>query len=154
MGLDGWLHFVHVLGAMAWVGGGLTLVVLGLRTRSKSDSKAVAAFVDALPFVGLRVLAPATFIVPITGIWMVLENASWHFSQFWVLLGIGLFLLAFVIGALYVGRIGIQLSRSVGGDSVDSAHALALVNRWLLGYGAVLAVLEVAVWDMVFKPGT
>ena len=29
-----------------------------------------------------------------------------------------------------------------------------LLNRWLAGYSIVLAVLLIAVWDMVFKPGT
>jgi hypothetical protein len=28
-----------------------------------------------------------------------------------------------------------------------------LLDQWLLGYGMVLVVLLVAVWDMVFKPG-
>jgi hypothetical protein len=28
-----------------------------------------------------------------------------------------------------------------------------LLDQWLLGYGVVLVVLLVAVWDMVFKPG-
>jgi hypothetical protein len=28
-----------------------------------------------------------------------------------------------------------------------------LLNHWPAGYGFVLAVLLVAVWDMVFKPG-
>jgi hypothetical protein len=28
-----------------------------------------------------------------------------------------------------------------------------LLDRWLVGYGTVLVVLLIAVWDMVFKPG-
>jgi hypothetical protein len=28
-----------------------------------------------------------------------------------------------------------------------------LLNRWLAGYGFVLALLLMALWDMVFKPG-
>jgi len=29
----------------------------------------------------------------------------------------------------------------------------ALLDRWIAGYGAVLVILTVGVWDMVFKPG-
>ena len=34
MSLDSWLHLVHVLSAMVWVGGGLMLSLIGARARS------------------------------------------------------------------------------------------------------------------------
>jgi uncharacterized membrane protein len=153
MTLDNWLHFVHVVAAMAWVGGGLILSVMGLRARSSSRPAAVREFAVVLPYVGIRVLMPAVIIVLVTGIWMVIASAVWHFSQFWVLFALGLFAVAFVIGAVYLGRVGVQLARFAA-QSDDASAGARLLNRWLAGYGIVLAVLLVAVWDMVVKPGT
>jgi hypothetical protein len=34
-----------------------------------------------------------------------------------------------------------------------AADARPLLDRWVAGYGVVLAILVIAVWDMVFKPG-
>jgi hypothetical protein len=53
---------------------------------------------------------------------------------------------------MYLSRVSIELGRVV--DAGDSGpNAVRLLNRWLAGYGAVLAILLLAVWDMVFKPG-
>ncbi len=153
MSLDNWLHLVHVLAAMVWVGGGLMLSLIGLRARSSADPRTIADFARVLPWVGIRVLMPAVILVLVTGVWMVFADAEWHFSQPWVLLALGLFALAFAIGAVYLSRVGIQLARA-GAPGRGPAAAAALLDRWLVGYGLVLLILLVAVWDMVFKPGT
>src|SRR5256885_3666966 len=54
-----WLLFVHVLSAMVWLGGGLTLMLAGFRARSSSRPEGGAGFAGAGPFVGFRVLIPA-----------------------------------------------------------------------------------------------
>lgn len=59
-------------------------------------------------------------------------------------------MLAFLIGASYLGRGGTQLQR-LGTD--DAAGGKLLLSRWLVGYRLVLLVLLIAVWDVVFKPG-
>jgi uncharacterized membrane protein len=148
-----WLVLVHILSAMVWIGGGVVLMVIGIRVRSDPDANAFAQFARLLPYVGLRVLMPAVLLVLITGIWMVLTSAAWKISQLWVLLALGLFAVAFLIGAIYLSRIGLQLARMAGGTGTTTAQAASVLDRWLVGYAAVLVVLLVAVWDMVFKPG-
>ena len=61
---------------------------------------------------------------------------------------------AFLIGAVYLSRVGIQMERSAKAEIDDASMGARLLNRWLAGYGIVLAMLLIAVWDMVFKPGT
>jgi uncharacterized membrane protein len=154
MSLDTWLHLVHVLSAMVWVGGGVMLSLIGLRARSSADSRTVADFARVLPWVGIRVLMPSVVLVLVTGVWMVIADSEFHFSQFWVLLALALFVIAFAVGAIYLSRVGIQLARAANAPGQDASAPAALLNRWLAGYGLVLLVLLVAVWDMVFKPGT
>ena len=49
-----------------------------------------------------------------------------------------------------MSRVGIATGRA---DAADVEGQRRLVDRWRAGYGVVLLVLLVAVWDMVFKPG-
>lgn len=152
--MSDWLHLVHVLAAMSWVGGGLVLCVMGARARSSSRPEALREFAGVLPYVGIRILMPAVILVLVTGIWMVVISSEWHFSQLWVRLALGLFVVAFLVGAVYLSRVGLQMQRLASGQQADLVRMIALVGRWIAGYVLVLAVLLVAVWDMVFKPGT
>jgi uncharacterized membrane protein len=154
MTLDNVLHLVHVLAAMVWVGGGLMLSLIGARARSSSDSRAIVDFARLLPFVGLRVMMPSVILVLVTGVWLVFADPEFHFSQFWVVLALGLFAVAFLVGAVYLSRVGIQLDRLAAGPGQAADGMRALLGRWLTGYWLVLIVLLVALWDMVFKPGT
>jgi uncharacterized membrane protein len=152
--VDQWLHFFHVLGACAWLGGGLILVAIGLRLRRSNDPTQIAEFGAAVRYAA-RVLGPAWIVVLVSGVLMVLTNSEWDFSQVWVLIGLGLFALAFLVGIVFVAGTGtelVKLSRT-NGREYAAGNLNALVRRWLVGYGLVLACLLLAVWDMVFKPG-
>jgi len=150
MTLHSWLLFGHILGAMAWLGGGLILALMGTRVRQSEDGASYREFAGTLGYVGPRVLMPGVIAVLVFGLWMVLESEAWDFSQTWIQIAIGLFAIAFVIGAVYLSRVGIALGRA---DGADVPAQRRLVDRWLTGYGIVLLILLVAVWDMVFKPG-
>ena len=152
--LDSWLHFGHVLSAIVWVGGGLMLSIVGLRVRASGDPNAIRQFAGTLSYAGVRVLLPAVVGTLGFGVWLVIENAAWDFGQLWVLLALGLFAVAFLVGAVYLSRIGTRLQRWAINDEPTSANdGPMMLDQWLLGYGMVLVVLLVAVWDMVFKPG-
>lgn len=49
-------------------------------------------------------------------------------------------------------RAGVGLERATRGDG-GAAQLPALLQQWIVGYSVILAVLLIAVWDMVFKPG-
>ncbi len=152
MGLEHWLLFLHVLGAIVWIGGGLTLSLVGWRARSSGDLSVAAEFSKTLRRVGLPLFTPALLVVLATGLVMALDGSGGRFSQPWILIGIALFLLAFLIGAVYMSRAGIAVERAVSGPAGDASAVTSLIGRWLVGYGVVLLLLVVAVWDMVFKP--
>jgi uncharacterized membrane protein len=154
MTLDSWLHFAHVLSAIVWVGGGLMLSIVGLRVRASGDQNAIRQFAGTLGYAGIRVLLPAVVGTLGFGIWLILENEAWDFGQLWVRIALGLFAVAFLIGAVYLSRIGTRLQRLALGDEPTAANeGSTLLDRWLLGYAMVLVVLLIAMWDMVFKPG-
>lgn len=151
MTLELWLHFAHVAGAILWVGGGVTLSVVGARARQSGNLAVIGEFARMLSYIGLRVFTPAVVVVLVSGVWLVL-GSEWNFTQPWVLLALGAFVLAFLIGAVYLSRSAIQLERA----AIQNADLLAArqgLRRWLVGYGVVLIILVFALWDMIFKPG-
>lgn len=151
--LEPWIHFLHVLGAIIWVGGGAMLSFLGARTRRSGDSRLLVEFSRTLTYIGLRIFMPAMVAVLLTGIGLVLTDSEWRFTQLWVLLGLGAFIVTFLIGAVYLSRITIQLERLAASANVDSNVIAELVGSWIAGYLVILIILLFAVWDMVFKPG-
>ena len=150
MTLYPWLLLGHILSAMVWLGGGLMLVFVARRARASRDPRAITDFGRSLSYLGPRVLAPSVVGVLVFGVWMVLDSAAWDFSQAWILIAIGLFAAAFLVGAVYLSRVVLRL---VGSEGADAAVSRALLDRWLMGYVLVLVVLVLTAADMVFKPG-
>lgn len=150
---DTWLLFGHILSAIVWLGGGFTLSVLASRAQGSSDPNSVVEFARTLSFVGPRVLGPATLGTVGFGIWLVAASQSWDFSQRWIHIGLGLFILAFLIGAAYLSRVGIKLQRAANEGATGATETRALLGRWVLGYRLIVLLLLIALWDMVFKPG-
>ncbi len=144
------LLFAHILAAMVWLGGGLMLVFVARRARASADPRTILEFARSLSYLGPRVLAPAVIGVLVSGLALVLDSAAWDFAQAWVLIAIGLFTVAFLVGAVYLSRVALQLERSGGNEAMVSR---ALLDRWLIGYAVVLSVLVLIAADMVFKPG-
>jgi uncharacterized membrane protein len=62
------------------------------------------------------------------------RTAAWDFGQLWVLLALGLFAVAFLIGAVYLSRIGTRLQRLAVSDEPTAANdGSTLLDRWLVG---------------------
>jgi len=146
-----WLLFLHVLTAMVWVGGGVMLAVLAARVVRDPDPGAVGRFTGSLRVLGPLVLAPATVAVLGLGMWLVVDSEAWDFGQLWVQLGLGLFVAAFLVGAVWQSRSALAATRAAGRE--DDAEARRQLRRWLAGYLLIVALLVVAVWDMTTKPG-
>lgn len=153
MTVDIWLKFGHILSAIVWLGGGLALSVVAARARASDDPGAVRDFARTLVYTAPRVMTPGVVGTVVFGVALVLTNAAWDFSQVWVLIGLGLFVVAFLIGVVYMSRLGAQLGRIAEAPQETSADAQAVLGRWILGYRVVLVILVVIVWDMVAKPG-
>jgi uncharacterized membrane protein len=92
------------------------------------------------------------FVALVSGIGLVLSRSR-SFTELWVLLALASFVVAFVVGAVFVSRTAMQLSRLAAEASVDVTAADSALSRWLMTYRLILAILVFVLWDMVFKPG-
>src|ERR687894_63710 len=96
------LLFAHIFGAVTWVGGALSAQVLAARVRGTNDPPALVSFAHDVEWIGLRVFLPASIVLLLSGIGLVMEG-DWGFSTTWVLLGLAAYGLSVVTGALFLG---------------------------------------------------
>ena len=112
-----WLVFVHVLAAMVWLGGITVLGAFAVRILREDDPAAVRGFLGALRRIGPLVLAPAPVLLLGFGIWAVLDSDAWDFGQLWIDLALGLFVVAFLIGAAHQSRAALAAERATRSGS-------------------------------------
>jgi uncharacterized membrane protein len=146
-----WLLFLHILAGMVWVGGLVLLNVIATLSRRRRDNESAIRLIAMLRVVGPATLAPSMLGVLVFGIWLVLDSDAWGFSQGWIVLALGLFAVAFVVGAVFQSRSAIAAQQAA--ESGNLAEAMHQFGRWAWGMRLLLAVVLVIVWDMVFKPG-
>ena len=152
MNLDPWLRLAHIIAAVVWVGGGLMLIVIGLRARRSGDIGTIRDFAQTLSYVGLRLFTPAVLVLLATGVWMVFSSGG-NFLQPWVLLALAGFAVAFVIAVGFLSGVVVELERVASQGDASPAAVGALLGRWISGWWVVLLVLALTVVDMVLKPG-
>jgi hypothetical protein len=91
---------------------------------------AVGRITGSLRFIGPLVLAPATVSVLALGIALDVDTDAWNFGQLCVQLGLGLFVGAFLVGAIHQSRTALAATRAAGGgddpEAAPAAAALAL----------------------------
>lgn len=142
--------FLHVLFAAIWLGGAVLTAILGLRMKTASPDHR-AGFISDMRFVGTWVFLPATVLTYLFGSLQVEEISGYDYDQTWILIATVCVLVVF-LGA--VGFTIPQVRRAIRRmDAGDGPGAAAIVRRVTLASRAMLVVLLVALWAMIFKPG-
>jgi uncharacterized membrane protein len=152
MTLYEFLKLIHVLGAIAWVGTSIEQQLVGARAMSSNEKGRLAHFVDEAEWVGVRIMTPAAILVVTAGVLMVIES-GWNFSDSWILIGIGLFVLTSLNGMVFLTPQTKRLKLSIAERGEDDASVQALVKKVTLASRIDLLILIAIVADMVIKPG-
>lgn len=146
------LLFLHVIGAIVWIGGAVmhvALMQLAERSGNRAEMLRLLGYDDRL---GPLLYVPAGLIVLLAGIGLVLEG-GWEWGQGWIIAGLVLFGVALVGGAAYFIPAGKRLRRTVASDGEESEA----VGRLIVEIERValldLVVLLAAVYVMTAKPG-
>src|SRR5262245_20874149 len=122
----GILKVVHVLGTVAWLGGGLALAVIQMQMLRARDRAALAAFVPRAMQYGPSVAGPASGLVLLSGIAMVvIGKLHW---PLWTQLGFLGILIHFVFGFVVMRRRLMSFAQAVAaapapGDDARIAQA-------------------------------
>jgi uncharacterized membrane protein len=148
------LKFVHVLAAIVWVGAGLFTLIQATRLLRQNDNVKLAAFAKDVEFWGLRLFTPASLLVLIAGVVMVLYHPGLGFSDTWILLGLIGYGLTFLTGAFYLGPTSGKLARMIDTRPPDDPEIGRGIRRIFAISRVDQTVILLVVADMVFKPGT
>jgi uncharacterized membrane protein len=142
---------VHVVLAVFWVGGGLTLTILGLRAERLDDPSEITTLARQASFVGEKLFAPAGLLVFLMGIAMVV-NADLGWDHFWVIAGLVGYAATFATGLGVLTPLTKKIDALMTEKGSDAPETQAAIRRVLLVVRFDMAVLLVVVADMTVKP--
>jgi hypothetical protein len=83
---------------------------------------------------------------------MVIDNDAWGFGDDWIVIGIVLFAITFLAGALFFGPESGRLGKLVEAEGPTSPAVLAKLQRLLALTRADLMLLFLIIYDMSVKP--
>lgn len=140
---------LHIFTAVAWVGGGFTLMAGAVLAQRASGEKALFNILDLMNVLGKTWFVPASFLTVVFGAIATTLGGMW--GEFWVVLGLAGFASTFFTGLLIIEPTG----RKLAALAAEGREAEALAQgRKLMQIGRFdYTVMFVVVVDMVFKPG-
>jgi uncharacterized membrane protein len=141
---------IHVVLAVFWVGGGLTLTVLGLRAERSTDPTEMATLARQAAFMGERVFAPAGLVVLLMGIAMMI-NTNWGWGKFWVIAGLVGYAATFATGIGVLSPLAKKIDTLITEKGPTAPETQAAIQRVLLVARIDIGVLLLVVADMVTK---
>jgi uncharacterized membrane protein len=142
---------IHVICAVVWVGGATVIQAYALLIIRSDDGARQAQFAKDTEIVGMRTFTPASLILFLAAIGMMV-NAHWSWGQNWVILGLVAFGLSFAIGVGFIGPESGRLAHLIDAEGPDSPAVKARIRRILMVSRAELVVLLTVIWNMVVKP--
>lgn len=142
---------VHVVLAVFWVGGGLTLTILGLRAERLADPTEMSVLARQAAFVGEKLFAPAGLLVLLAGIGMVV-NGDLGWNHFWVIAGLIGYAATFATGlGILTPRVK-KIDELLAEKGADAPETMDAIRRVLLIVRFDVALLLLVVADMTVKP--
>ena len=142
---------LHVLAAVAWVGGALTLNVLAFFALRSQLPGRKAEFAREAEKVGMRLFLPAGVILVVMG-FILVHQGQWGYHT-WVILALVAYGLSFVTGAAFLGPESGRIGKAIAVEGPESPAVAARINRIVLVSRIELVILLLIVVDMVLKPG-
>jgi uncharacterized membrane protein len=148
---DFWL-FLHVLGAMTWIGGAIAIQVFGVLTKRAADPAKTAFFISNVSWLVMRVFLPAALVVFASGVGLV-ESGFWDYDETFVTLGIILWVAVALVAFGFLGRAMARAGSRLEAEG-PSPPLMLKIRNLVWTSRALLATLVVIVFLMTVKPGT
>lgn len=142
-----WLLILHILGAAAWIGGGL--YAWFSYAQIAKDSARAGAALETLTKSADRYFGPTAVLTLLTGIALVWTQDPWTWNDTFVLVGIGVFVFSAVWQPLVASKTEGRLLEAVATGG-DVPAAMRIASRSM---AVDVAVVLVALWAMVVKLG-
>ncbi len=146
------LLFGHLLAVAVWVGGAAMLQVFAIRATLAGPER-VAQFAGDVEWIGSRILSPASGLVVLFGVLLVLTEDAFGFSQAWIWLALVMFAVSAATGAAFLGPESGRINRIAAREGPASPEVGRRVKRVVAIARIDLLLLVLIILDMVVKPG-
>jgi uncharacterized membrane protein len=143
---------IHVLSAVIWVGGDITLTVLGIVFERRGEGETLGALGRMGAWVGTRVYTPTLVVTLVFGI-ILMQKGNFDWGQFWVIFALVGWTIAAVVGVAFVGPELGRIDEAARTHGPDSAEVAARVKRLFMIFRFDTALLVLMVVNMAAKPG-
>lgn len=141
----------HVLFAVIWVGGGVSIMIHAIRAQRTYDPDDIVTIAKQAAFMGEKVFAPVGLVTFLLGIAMMI-NTSWGWGHFWIIAGLIGYATTFVVGVAILSPLAKKIDQSAEKNGATHPETIALIERIMLLGRFDVAVLMLVVLDMVTKP--
>ena len=146
------LLFVHVAAAVVWVGGGAIIQFFALRAMRSPDPMRLPSLGQDIEWIGNRVLTTSAGVAVLSGLLLVIESDFWSFGDDWIVIGIILFAITFLAGALFFGPESGRIGKLAATEGPTSPAVIARMQRLVALTRADLMLLFLIIFDMTVKP--
>jgi uncharacterized membrane protein len=143
------LKLLHVISALAWVGGGMTMLAQSIfAIRDKGEMETLRG-IDSMGSMAKRWFIPASLLTVIFGVAMTVYANLW--GELWVILGLVGFAATFLTGMLvFEPKLkAIAAAVAAGDEALALRHGRTLLRISKFDYTIMFLVIA----DMVLKPG-
>jgi uncharacterized membrane protein len=151
MSFHEFLLFVHVVGAIIWIGSGFLLIVMSTMADRARDEVMFGKVFTAMGILGNRLFVPASLTVLLAGIVLVIDG-PWAFGDLWIILGLAGYAATFLTGVLVFEPAGKRIGAAIERDGEMTAASLNEARRVLVLSRIDYSVLFMVVATMVIKP--
>jgi uncharacterized membrane protein len=141
---------VHVLFAVIWVGGGVSIMIHAIRAQTSRDPEGIVTVAKQAAFMGEKVFAPVGLVTFLMGIAMMI-NTSWGWGHFWIIAGLIGYASTFIIGIGVLSPTAKKIDASAEKNGPTHPETIALIERIMLIARFDVAVFMLVVLDMVTK---
>jgi uncharacterized membrane protein len=142
---------LHVIAAVIWVGGDITLTTLGIVFERRGDAGTMATLGKVGSWIGVHVYTPAAFAVFAFGV-AVVERGGWGWGHVWIDLALAGWAIATGVGVLFVGPELGRIDRAAAAFGPESEEVARRVRRLFTVFRFDTVLLILIVLDMTVKP--
>jgi uncharacterized membrane protein len=141
---------MHVVAAVIWVGGAAFSAILGHRVSRSGHAEQMARFSGDMEAIGVRLFMPSAVALLISAIAMMF-NGDLEWGQLWVVYGLLVWFLAFLLGVAFFGPQTVRLNAVIELQGPHSLEARRRMRQLLTVSDCELVLLVGVVWAMVLK---
>jgi uncharacterized membrane protein len=146
------LKFLHVFGAIAWIGGAIMVTIFAELIKRANEPGAMARFAHQVDWLATRYFIPTSLVVFGLGFWLI-HKGQWGYGHFWIIWAIVGFVVSFVLGAGYLGPQSGRVGKLIEAEGPDSPKVLKQIDLLVNVARIDILILASIVFMMVTKVG-